>query len=128
MNKDKFNRLVRSMGEALEKLNLRKINALVAEHVLEIPVEDHGFSRFTVKVGSSKLAVPPYSTDIAAAWDVVEKLKGDEGVALNSGDFPDYGEGWHCMFDYPHSAYADTAPLAICLAALKSRGVLLEDN
>lgn len=64
-----------------------------------------------------------FSTDIAAAWEVVAKLKAD-------------GMMW-CIYDTPSgvkcginrapmeclaSVEAETAPLAICLAALKSVG------
>jgi len=118
------------MEEALEKLNLREIDALVAEHVLEIPVEDHGFSRFTVKVGSSKLAVPPYSTDIAAAWDVVEKLQ-ESGFCffietrgkLSQCSVEVFLTGKPSAVFDTGEVFADTVPMAICLAALKAKGI-----
>lgn len=64
------------------------------------------------------------STDIAAAWAVVEKLRGgflwlDSGNELFRAAFwkgPDNG-GQVC------ECSAETAPLAICLAALKSVSV-----
>lgn len=85
--------------------------------------------------------VPFYSTDIAAAWLVVEKLAqdGDEHPACIQKGLPAYGDhdtpfevyknyagypGWTCYFaDYEVCAHADTAPLAICLAAIKAVGV-----
>jgi hypothetical protein len=61
--------------------------------------------------------LPYYSTDIAAAWEVVEKLRlaiapGDEGgwIAASSAYHLDAGR----------AERADTAPHAICLAALKA--------
>lgn len=70
----------------------------------------------------------PYSTDIAAAWEVVEAmragLKADDGHAEPGYDFElTFEDGvWECWF--PHwafdagHAHADTAPLAIVRAAL----------
>lgn len=94
--------------------------------------------------------VPPYSSDIAAAWMVVEKMRADDWLVSVKSQ-PDCGafivEGARSEYDAPsparqigkgkvvcelqdmrtegkyrHSqwAFADTAPLAICLAALKA--------
>ncbi len=71
--------------------------------------------------------IPPYSTDINAAWKVVEKLR-EDGLYLTmnadafSAGYPQFnpGSGWWCSFKY--SALAETAPLAICRAALLARG------
>ena len=73
----------------------------------------------------------PYSTEITAAWQVVEKLKADGfGVILN-----DTGGGvayrvrfWRDDWSIDdwvrapdaQTVWADTAPLAICLAALEA--------
>src|SRR3990167_1498198 len=63
----------------------------------------------------------PYSTDISAAWQVVEKTR----VGVRP-----YGAGWIAesedagrMYGNSYQAIADTAPYAICLAALKAVGV-----
>ena len=70
---------------------------------------------------------PPFSTHIASAWEVVEKLK-TNGMLIN---LDDDGEGWeveifevntvgrsgHCV---EWDSYASKAPLAICRAALKA--------
>lgn len=76
--------------------------------------------------------VPTYSTDIATAWDVVEKLKSnyfritiettynnDNSVHLYRYNCPDGQE------DTEESYYVqgNTASHAICLAALKAAGV-----
>lgn len=65
------------------------------------------------------------STDIAAAWQVVEKIKSIdplyafavmfEGKSWEAGI---YDSGYNTSFDYDRSATATTAPLAICRAAL----------
>lgn len=69
---------------------------------------------------------PAYSTDIAAAWLVVENLR-EQGAHI----IPIVGTANECsistiasrerQYDDFH-AEADTMPLAICLAALKAVG------
>ena len=80
-------------------------------------------------------AVPPYSTDIAAAWQVVEKLTATAGLhdfELYKGWLPDTQPdnqrvsavftwaSWSHGDDYEYKTAADTAPEAICRAALKA--------
>ena len=71
-------------------------------------------------------AIKPYSTSIEAAWEIVEKLKTEVAsisVSHNSTDTDD----WFCHIfvrDTTYNVLADTAPLAICLAALKCKGVV----
>jgi hypothetical protein len=77
--------------------------------------------------------LPPYSTDIAAAWEVVEKLKtlrDDLKIELSSGsEHPNEWEVAVSWYEQPedgiHGPFyftAPTAPHAICLAALKAVG------
>jgi hypothetical protein len=64
-----------------------------------------------------ELDVPPYSTDIAAAWQVVEKASLFKLDCLQIHDSSD----WWCeiaLEGRPYEATADTAPLVICRAAL----------
>ena len=83
--------------------------------------DDGGF------ICSTNKEVPEFSTDIAAAWLVVEKmgLFGGTGCSL-VGPLP--GQKWHIHFGKisSDSVIGDTAPHAICLAALKAVGVNLE--
>lgn len=64
--------------------------------------------------------VPPYSVDIAAAWVVLERVQ-EVGSLQNFGGF-----GWRCEIHttvpdhHDAASEADTAPLAICRAALRS--------
>jgi hypothetical protein len=74
---------------------------------------------------------PPYSSDIRYAWQVMEKFK-DKGFlfALKNtvgGNYSFSLTDWGGMCD-TFSADSNTAPLAICLAALKSVGVEVEVN
>lgn len=103
----------------------RKLDALVAEKVMngKTPGDWHP------------------STDIADAWEVVEatSLRYREGlfgvnVCRTAAGNPAYSydatiyeriygkDGW-ATDDYKFCAHAPTAPLAICLAALKAKGV-----
>ena len=63
------------------------------------------------------------STNIEAAWEVVERVK-DWRITLSGGEYE--GDGWSVGVTNNTDTYyglADTAPLAICLAALKACGV-----
>lgn len=66
--------------------------------------------------------IKPFSTQIAAAWEVVEV-----GHAVKLSKNP-IGPKWSCQLlteemadksEYPDCFYADTAPMAICLAFLR---------
>jgi len=70
--------------------------------------------------------VPSYSTDIAAAWQVVEKIKDVFRKQKPDWDFAivETGEnhwlaGWLQYESFELSGEGKTAPLAICRAALK---------
>lgn len=75
-----------------------------------------------------RVRFPCYSTDIAAAWEVVEKLMAYGYRYVMRGNFEGNGLHW-CGFD--HQEWADmnplfqsppcvSLPLAICRAALKA--------
>jgi hypothetical protein len=68
-----------------------------------------------------RVPVPNYSRDIAAAWEVLEKVRGPGvEVRLFSGGWK---AGWTCEVGSLASTTRETAPLAICLAALEAVGV-----
>jgi hypothetical protein len=87
--------------------------------------------------GTCFSAVPEYSTEIAAAWEVVEKLIAKHYFPSVQHLPGDRGEEnfWECTLGWEKlpgadlglreyvSATASTAPHAICLAALKAVGV-----
>lgn len=117
-----------------------ELDALIAAHVMGLEdvrfgVIDQGqaYPEWSSELGSAARcawvfrdckpdggyeAVPAYSTDIAAAWTVVEKLIDEgHGVAIMSA-----GSGSRCAIDDPtgivgHRAH-ESVELAICLAAL----------
>ena len=61
-----------------------------------------------------------YSTDIAAAWRVWSLPQHKGWLLEQGGDCQTVYEGWRDMEDGIWLASADTAPLAICRAALKA--------
>lgn len=109
----------------------RDLDALVAEKVM-------GWKYYPASAGTMQPINPPYwinpdrqsldaiedwppsySTDIDAAWEVVEKLAGTFRL-----EYEKYSD-WDCELGLG-SAHAKTAPLAICLAALKAVGCEVE--
>lgn len=71
--------------------------------------------------------VPSFSTEIRAAWDVVEKVTKKFYISVTSME-----KGWQCVLCGDETqTYIDllysTAPLAICIAALVSTGMSESD-
>lgn len=71
--------------------------------------------------GSLTLAIPAYSTDIAAAWEIVENWTtvGDYRFELHGYGQHSWGAGWANGNGWLASADAPTASRAICEAFLK---------
>lgn len=107
-------------------IDLRKINVLVLEHIFGQLIESDIIVILTSP--NRNLVhpddVPNYSTDIAEAWEIVEHLK-PIFFSLRS-EFPNF----HCEITLPGqygwSYLNGSAPLVICLAALKAKGVEVE--
>lgn len=117
----------------------RELDALVARKVMEwrwfVPLDkqllpywtnqlDASGDDFLIQPEAAKGTWSP-STFSAAAWEVVEKLLGAGfGVNIDSFSLPE-GDGW-TVFLFQEAGekevhlIASTAPLAICLAALKA--------
>jgi Phage ABA sandwich domain len=89
----------------------RSLDFLIAERVMH---ED---------VMKSQFAPMRYSTDIADAWQVVEKLR-EQGFPLHIQCLQNpqnpYGVAGYHDLRTDAWIWADTAPLAICRAALKA--------
>lgn len=108
----------------------QELDALVAEKIMGwryLNQPSTGYPWYPPEEGWSKAHPPRYSTDIAAAWKVMEKMcdMGNQNCTLQfEGKLnPDYA--WTFSHDENADwwASAGTAPLAICLAALKVKGV-----
>jgi len=114
----------------------RELDALVAEKVMGVlEIIPYGTSEgdffcvlgYTQDGGGISEPLKHYSTSISAAWEVVEKVN----QQMDLGFLPDKDGRlqYDCSFGpdnterNPTCNYADTAPLAICLAALKVGGV-----
>jgi hypothetical protein len=121
----------------------RELDALVAEKVfhhrvegrsVEVPLHPTTGRRMGPSSGMilSLEALPRYSTDIAAAWEIVERLKTTEAFLQGENLKLEWlGSGWllHALrsedyFSAEDFPGAPTAPLAICLAALKAVGAI----
>jgi hypothetical protein len=121
----------------------REIDALIASRVMGLYLHkrreewDDGDPYFYVyyKEDSEHIEhIPHYSTSIASAWDVVEKLQSlgktliltwDARELKNSYFISNFNsEGLPCrgwkFEDDSFEIEADTAPMAICLAALEA--------
>lgn len=107
----------------------KELDALIAEHVMgakEVLAKPEG-ATYLFRKGDYLYEDPPsYSTEIAQAWEVLAVLaeKGWDYSVFNT-EF----EGIYCQFYTRERGYiessAETAPLAICLAALKVVGIKL---
>ena len=121
----------------------RELDALVAEHVMEwvhVRTSTQGYGECWELPDGTRLCTGSEimpgligfapSTDIAAAWEVVEKLVPPMWVTFDSPD--PYSDKWIVWLSRVYSAEdpvveteraeADTPAHAICLAALKAVG------
>lgn len=117
----------------------RELDALVAEHVMGATARDETDRRDgDYKTPSGQYLGfydwKHYSTDIAAAWQIPNIRR-----VLAPGRYTTHGHDptlWHAYCGAPdgygediwQDAYAETAPHAICLAALKAVRNIREDH
>ena len=128
-------------GQIREMEAGRELDALVAEKVMGWTMGDYEPGLYyTTRPGGPVAVISPTwtprmpfhrflpSTDIAAAWEVVERLY-DLRWIIGLGSLAQNPRGWRCELcnmwedDFERApsdieANADTAPLAICRAAL----------
>jgi len=107
-----------------------ELDRLIHEDVMGFTLKDHPYGGMSWHNGEFFVSRshPSYSTDIASAWEVVEKL-------VEMDFYPDListssdGWVWQCVLhttlddEYPDNPFygrSNTAPHAICLAALKA--------
>lgn len=114
------------------------LDRLIAEKVMGWkPIEPYGKylinadndTRFVINDECRSLPSPPMgdefypSTDIAHAWEVIERLRAD-GWIIWIGPCADNGPDWDVQIkrgtNYHERVTAETAPLVICRAALKT--------
>jgi len=107
-------------------LPFKQLSELEAGPELDSLVDEKIFGREYIR-GYGAL---PYSTDIGAAWEVVEKMRNwpNGHWWLSLSQIAGVRGEWRAGFSFggmavdhsPKFVVADTAPLAICLAALKA--------
>lgn len=107
----------------------RELDALVAEKLFNLSLRDRLTGEEKPVTATQVLshfsnisAIPPFSTDIAAAWQVLEKVVSRSRLFDADVSTADGGETWSCSFtcDKTVRAFGETAAHAICLAALKT--------
>ncbi|CEH28850.1 hypothetical protein AM501_27405 [Aneurinibacillus migulanus] len=108
----------------------RELDILVAEKVMgwfwenEIlvsPIGDEKRQRVGVYINGIPHLLPKYSTDMADAWKVLERMQD----RYQRGLMPTSFGTWVCRGYLPETAKIQVqaeAPLAICLSALKAVG------
>lgn len=114
----------------------RELDAVVAEKVMgwkKTPVDNYPWQMLPPDATELKVkSCPRYSTDIAAAWQVVERFRrGSEqtgvaacvGIEICDGCEPDTTVWIYSPMIAHVEVTEQNAPLAICLAALKAIGV-----
>lgn len=101
----------------------RELDALIAEKVFGIKIYPGKDYYYTGDEDGGIFPAPllEYSTSIADAWEVVEKLKQKEPIIQYDAEL----NCWHAGFkDRPDHYFMelskDSAPHAICLVALKA--------
>ena len=110
-------------------LSPRAIDALVAEHVMGYETDSYK-DNFKSNVGWFSIDDWCPSTDIAAAWEVVEKM-GESGLFVSVGNT--LSGLYVCITCKPNDrkstieTVSESAPMAICLAALKAKGINYSD-
>lgn len=111
----------------------QQLDMLIAQHVMDWTCIDGEWRNSTgYQINGpgeaahdqwGEVAFPRYSTCMADAWQIVEKLSPvEDEFRLTQWERKD----WFCTFDYfgaTSRVEATTAPLAICLAALAVLGV-----
>jgi hypothetical protein len=93
------------------------------------------WKQWLIENSTVETTYPPYSSNMNEAWQVVEKLRETKIFSLFDAWDEDDNKIFCANFEYndtyhvvDYKGYADTAPLAICLAALKAVGVEVEVN
>jgi hypothetical protein len=101
----------------------RELDALIAEQIMEIDVfycpEEKDWFVIDNRSNHTDERILEYSTDITAAWDVIEHLK--QMPAFNEIDLTVRSDGVTTEIWYgceARSIETETVPYGICLAAL----------
>lgn len=129
----------RPMALTIEEAH--RINIAVAEKVMGYPAVWTSTEpvQLTATEALARGRIPSYSTDISAAWEVVEHIHKTTNliISIQRQEVNDVNRGYYAVFMkkyfppggtndiYDNWHFGETAPHAICLAALKVMGVLI---
>lgn len=114
----------------LQELSDREVDFFVYSKIFEHEIKSIGFLADNYEEAyAEKFNIPKYSTDINAAFEVVEKMQEKEefDFSIKRNVIERY---WEVLFEEPDlvklkSGYCELKdlPLAICFAALRAKGV-----
>lgn len=106
-------------------MQLRERDAWVAEKVMGLELSDNmlaAYPKYRLPDYPDYFRdVPNYSTDISAAWEVLEHVKCDDYSVGGSAELAEHYVEFQQEGNYSQ-AHAKTVPEAICLAALIAQG------
>lgn len=107
----------------------RRIDALIHQHVFGMG-KHYVYLNTPIGYEGNGKPVPHYSTDIKTAFEVAEKLKLYD-ITSRTYDTPKKHRSYACIFYEKGEgimAYAKTLPMAICLAALRAKGIEVKNE
>lgn len=110
---------------------MNRFDALVAERVMgnewRLSISPNTYGPDGSRDGGVDVSdIPHFSSDIAAAWEVVEKMRAREWhFVMEANTYPEVVVKTYRAFGEPHYSTngINSAPLAICLATLRACGV-----
>jgi hypothetical protein len=104
-------------------LSGRELDLLVAEKVMEHKIDSFGFERTNDYDGTD---LKNYSTDISAAWEVVEKIENYfelTKIVIEPTKTKTIYTANILIGNNSFRGHSQSAPHAICLAALRATGI-----
>lgn len=113
------------------QMDYRKIDALVAEHVMECEFYISG-EDVRIKLDDTDIfACFSPSKNILAAWLVMEKKKKEDYV-FHINIHPNHStceiyKNIDGAYNFINKCKAETAPLAICIASLRLKGIDIDE-
>lgn len=106
----------------------KEMDQLIAEKVTRFILTKDGYIRlYDADTGlptRNVMKCPNYSTDIADAWKAFKEILDPNRISIHPRENGQEGLWWAVYFDDEMITHANTAPLAICRAALKTRGII----
>lgn len=106
-------------GRQLNELIAGKLRGHASFRRGKGPVAEHPLDELSMGMYAELMPAPPYSTDIAAAWHIVDRMRAVGWEVVVDSRRGDWSVEFVSRDGMQHSAAsADRLPLAICRAAL----------